>query len=277
MLKTLGIITCWYGPFPWYFPYFVHSCGYNPTVDFIIITDNLELIPNKPQNVIVVYRTLDNIIESASEKLGFRVNIDYPYKLCDFKPAYGFIFPEIIEGYDFWGQGDMDIIYGNIREFITDEMLDIYDLISARHDYVTGSFALYKNSKKMNTLFKRSKDYKLVFSNSEHYCFDECNFAFGLLNEGVSILDIKTPIESFTELVKKAELNGEIKAHFDFILVEGKTGRVIFDNGRIIYKNRFEGIMYHLIALKTVFSPTKPIRQIPNKYFISPSRIYHSR
>ena len=123
----------------------------------------------------------------------------------------------------------------------------------------------------------RSKDYKLVFSNSEHYCFDECNFAFSLLNEGVSILDIKTPIESFTELVKKAELKGEIKVHFDFILVEGKTGRVIFDNGRIIYKNRFEGIMYHLIALKAVFSPTKPIKQIPNKYYISPSRIYHSR
>jgi hypothetical protein len=220
---------------------------------------------------------LDKIIESASDKLGFRVNIDYPYKLCDFKPAYGFIFPEIIAKYDFWGQGDMDIIYGNMREFITEEMLNEYDLISARHDYVTGSFALYKNSEKMNTLFKLSKDYKMVFSTSEHYCFDECNFAFGLLNEGVSILDIKTPIESFTELVKKAEMRGEIKVHFDFIIVEGKSGRIIFNNGRIIYKNRFECMMYHLIALKEVFSPIKPIRQIPNKYYISPSRIYHSR
>ncbi len=277
MLKTLGIITCWYGPFPWYFPYFVHSCGYNPTVDFIIITDNLELIPNKPQNVIVVYRTLDNIIESASEKFGFRVNIDYPYKLCDFKPAYGFIFPEIIEGYDYWGQSDLDIIYGNIRDFMTEEMLCKYDFISIRHDYTTGCFALYKNTNRMNTFFMRSKDYRTVLSNSDHYCFDECNFAWDALTSGSSILELNTPIESFTELIKKAELNDEINVHFDFILMEGVTGRVVFDNGRIIFRKQFEAILYHLFWLKKTYNPQRVKLPIPDNYWISPTRIYHSR
>ena len=276
MLKTLGIITCWYGPYPWYFPYFVHSCGYNPTVDFIIITDNIESIPNKPENVKIIFRALNEIIESASEKLGFRVNIDYPYKLCDFKPAYGFIFPEIIAKYDFWGQSDLDIIYGDVREFITEEMLTTYDFISIRHDYTTGCFALYKNTERMNTYFQRSKDYKLVFSNPEHYCFDECNFAWDALTAGLSILDLNTPVESFTELIKKAEITGEIKAHFDFILMEGNTGRVIFDNGKILFRNRFEAILFHLFWLKKVYSH-RPSRPLPNKYYISPTRIYHSR
>lgn len=77
---------------------------------FYIITDNKNKIDNKPQNVKIIYKTLEEIKASAFQKLGFKVNIDYPYKLCDFKPAYGFLFPEIIKDYDFWTQSDLDII-----------------------------------------------------------------------------------------------------------------------------------------------------------------------
>lgn len=109
-LTSIASITCWYGKFPWYLPYFIHSCSFNPTVDFYIITDNKNKIDNKPQNVKIIYKRLDEIKASAFQKLGFKVNIDYPYKLCDFKPAYGFLFPEIIKDYDFWTQSDLDII-----------------------------------------------------------------------------------------------------------------------------------------------------------------------
>ncbi len=275
--NTIAIVTCWYGPYPWYFSYFIHSCSYNPTIDFIIITDNKQPVSNKPKNVKIIYKTLEEIKSTASKKLGFTVNIDHPYKLCDFKPAYGFLFPEIIKGYDFWGQSDLDIICGDIRSFITDEMLNTYDFISLRHDYTTGCFALYKNNKKMNTFFKRSKDYKLVFSNTKHYCFDECNFAWDDLTAGKSIFELETEIESFTHLIKAAEANNEIKAHFDFILLEGKTGRVQFDNGLIIYKKQFEAILYHLFWLKKIYHPKVVPKKIPDKYYISPTKIYHYR
>lgn len=275
--KAIAILICWYGPYPWYLPYFIHSCSFNPTVDFIIITDNEDIIPDKPKNVKKIHKTVEEIKATALEKLGFAVSIDYPYKLNDFKPAYGFLFPEIISGYAFWGQGDLDIICGNIRDFITDEMMETHDFISLRHDYTTGCFSLYKNSEKMNTFFMRSKDYKLILSNSRHYCFDECSFAWNDLVAGKSILDLRTEIESLTYLVKAAELKGEIKAHFDFILMEGKTGNIVFDNGRIIYKSKLEGILYHLYWLKKVYSPTKVPHNIPGKYYISPTRIYHTR
>ncbi len=274
---SIAVISCWLGQYPWYLPYFIHSCTYNPDVDFYIITDNEQEVPYKPKNVKIIYRPLNEIKIAASQKLGLNVNIDSAYKLCDFKPAYGFLFPEIINGYDFWGQSDLDIICGNIREFITHEMLNTYDFISLRHDYTTGCFALYRNNEKMNTFFMRSKDYKLVFSNPQHYCFDECNFVWDELTGGCSIFDLQTEIESFTHLIKAAELTGEIRAHFDFILMEGKTGRVVFDSGRIIYKNKFEAVLYHLFWLKKFYSPKRIPQPIPDKYYISPTRIYHNR
>jgi hypothetical protein len=275
--NSIIIIICWHGNYPWYFPYFIHSCSYNENIDFCVITENKDPILNKPKNVKIVNKSIAELKLNMSKKLRLDINIDYPYKLCDFKPAYGFLFPEIIEGYDFWGQSDLDIICGNIRGFITEEMLNQFDFISLRHDYTTGCFALYRNCEKMNRFFMRSKDYQLVFTNAKHYCFDECNFAWDELTEGKSIFEVETEIESFTHLIKAAELTNEIKAHFDFILMEGKTGRIVFDNGKIIYKNKFEAVLYHLFWLKKIYTPKKNVRKIPAKYYISPTRIYHSR
>jgi hypothetical protein len=155
--------------------------------------------------------------------------------------------------------------------------MSLYGFIGLRHDYTTGCFSMYRNSEKMNKLFMESKDYKKIFSNSKHYCFDECSFAWNDLRDGKSIFDIKTETQSLTYLVKSAELRGEIRAHFDFILMKGKTGRVVFDNGRVIYKQQFEAILYHLFWLKKVYAPEKIPKKVPGKYYISPTRIYHSR
>jgi hypothetical protein len=276
-MHSIATLTCWYGPYPWYFPYFIHSCSFNPTIDFIIITDNQQLILNQPENVKIVYRTALEIKEIASKKMGFAVNIDYPYKLCEFKPAYGFLFTEIIKEYDFWGSGDIDIIFGNIREFINDEMLNIYDFISLRHDYTTGCLALYRNNEQMNTFFMRSKDYKHIFSNPDYYNFDECGFAFSGLHSGKSIFEIETAIESLTHLIKAADNKGEIKAHFDFILMEGATGRVTFDNGRILYKKELEAVLYHLVTFKKTCVIPKKVATIPSYYTFSPTRILHPK
>ena len=275
-MKRVSIIITYYGKFPWYFCYFLHSCKFNPTIDFYIITD-ISWDRKLPPNVNFINNTIDDIKEVASQKLGFKVNIDHPYKLNDFKPAYGFIFPELIEGYDFWGHSDLDVIYGNIRNFLTNEMLDNYDFISLRHGYTTGCFCLYRNNEILNTYFKRSKDYCLILSDPKHYCFDECSFLWDELKSGKSILEMESETQSFTHLMKAAELSNDIRVHFDFILMEGKTGRIVFDRGRIIYKKQFEAILYHLFWLKKVYSPEKVPIKIPSTYFISPTRIYHSR
>lgn len=272
---SVAVIICWYGEYPWYFPYFIHSCSFNESIDFIIITDNKDEIQNCPSNVRKIFKRLEEIKIEFSQKLGFTVSLDYAYKFCDFKPAYGFLFPEVVKDYDFWAQSDLDLIFGDIRKFMTDEILSDYDFINVRHDYTTGVFALYKNTTLMNTFFMRSKDYKKVFSEEKHFCFDECNFAWEELEEGKSIFDVETEIESFTHLIKASQSSGEIKSLFDFIIIEGTPGKIVFDNGKVIYKNEIEAFMYHFIIFKRSYFPKRIRKKIPNTYRISPTTIYH--
>lgn len=190
-----------------------------------------------------------------------------------FKPAYGFVFSDLLKKYDFWGHGDIDVVYGNIRNFMTKEILENHDVISSRHDYITGSFCLFRNHKKINTLFMESKDYKLVFSSPKHYCFDECNFLFAELQNGASIFDFPENIQSMTYLVKKAELDEKLKSYFDFLIVEGAPGKIKWNNGELIYKDTYEVMFYHLIKFKNDCKSPKVLSPIPDKFYFSKNRI----
>jgi hypothetical protein len=279
MKLKIGIITCWYGPFPWYFPYFIHSCSCNPTIDFFIITDNQHTIPNKPKNVKIVNQTLEEIKIIASEKLGFAVNIDYPYKLCDFKPAYGFLFPEIIRDYDFWGHGDIDVMYGDLRNFLAKRLLETYDVFSFRPEYLTGCLTIFRNTKKINELFMQSKDYKTVFTQSKYFNFDECNFMFVSIWDEKPIKTIHNEIESMTHVVKKKSKEGYLSAYFDFNLIEVAIGNIKWTNGKIIYKNKIEAILYHLLSFKKVYQYKNQKVQIQKNETIcfSKNNIYKRR
>ncbi len=273
-LKSIAIITCWYGKFPWYYSYFIQSCLFNPTIDFYIITDNDDSLIEKAANVKFIYKTLKDIEDKASLRLGFKVNIQNPYKLCDFKPAYGYIFSELIENYDFWGHGDIDLIFGNIRTFITDDLMNNYDLISVRPDWVPGCFLLFKNIPKMNLLFTQSKDYEKVFRSGTHFCFDETNFSHELFTAGYKYTEISSEIESMMHVIKRLEELHQIRPYFDLHIVEGRPGRLKWCNGILIYRNQFEVLLYHLIKLKEVYQPKNIRKEIGGTFFISPTRIY---
>lgn len=282
--KSIGFITCYFGKLPWYFDYFVHSCNYNPSVDFFIVTDDKSYIKSIPGNVHLVYRTLNDINSIATERLGFSINILYAYKLCDFKPAYGLLFSELLESFDFWAFGDIDLIWGNIRNFMTNELLDAYDLISVRPDWIPGCFLLFRNNDLMNTLFTHSKDYKKVFSSNEHYCFDETNFAHDEFTdaheatlEGNYHDNIPTEIESMMHVIKKMENAGHIKPYFDLFIIEGIPGKLKWENGTMTYRNRFEILLYHLIRFKKNYNPPTRREQIPDSFTISPAKIYHHK
>ena len=105
------ILITYFGNIPWYFHYFLHSCKFNKEIDFIIFSDGY-FEYGLPKNVKKVYKTLNDIKDLTTDKLGFEVTINFPYKLCDYKPAYGLIFEDYINDYEFWGQSDIDIIYG---------------------------------------------------------------------------------------------------------------------------------------------------------------------
>jgi len=276
--NSIALINCYFGKLPWYFSYFVHSCQYNPTIDFFVITDDTTWNDELPANVKLLYSTLGDVSELATRRLGFDVKIANCYKLCDFKPAYGFIFADLVKPYNFWGHCDIDVIFGDIRGFMTDELLDNYELISVRPDWIPGCFLLYKNNVKMNTLFQQSRDYKKVFTSDKHYCFDETNFAHNEFEAGKMYNEITTEVESMMHVVQRLEVQNYIKPFFDLFIIEGgRPGKLRWEEGKMIYKNRFEVMLYHLIRFKEHYTPKSKINHIPGSFTISPNKIYHKK
>lgn len=270
------VIVTYFGKFPWYFHYFLHSCKFNKTIDFLIFTDNQNEF-ELPENVKIVNKSLQEIKALACKKLRLQVAVDFPYKLCDFKPAYGLIFEDYTRGYHFWGQSDIDVIFGDLRGFFTSNLLASSDFISVRHDYVTGCFTLCRNNSFMNSFFKRSRDCKKVMTSPVYYGFDEMNFKHCELTEGRKLEEIETEIESFTHIIKHASQNNEINAHFDFIMIEGLPGKIGFNKGKLVYNNKYEAVLYHLYWLKKIYTPKKNLSPVPDRYFISSKRIYFKK
>ena len=228
-----------------------------------------------PSNVKLIHYTIDQFKADATKALEFEVVVGHGYKLCDFKPAYGCIFKNLIKGYDFWGYCDIDIIFGNIRNFMTCEILNEYDVISARHDYLTGCFALYRNNIEMRELFKESKDYIRIFTSSENFFFDETNFAFKEFGIGLHYSQIKTEIESMTHIVRRLQESNSLKAYFEFQIVEGFAGNMLWNKGTLIYRKEFEAMCYHMVRFKRRYSEESDInKEIPNKFRIGKKKIY---
>lgn len=266
---SIALLTCWYGDYPWYFPYFIKSCIHNPTVDFIIVTANTEEIPNKPSNVIIINKSLDEFKVQASKKLGFDLDFEMAYKLCDFKPASGLLFQDILEKYDFWGHGDIDMVYGNIRSFITSDILNKYDLINAHKNFITGTFCLYRNNDLMINLFMESRDYQRVFSYPEYLGFDECDFLFDELEKpDVTIFDFPNHT-SMTHVVRKAQAEGRITPLFESYFYRTMHNKIRWDSGHIIYSNKKECLFYDMIKYKVECEDKTVTYPIPDVFYFN--------
>ena len=90
---------------------------------------------------------------------------------------------------------------------------------------------------------------------------------------GASIFDFPDAIQSMTYVVKKAEAEGKLKAYFDFIIVEGVPGKIKWEKGKIIYKNKFEAMYYNLIRFKKVCERPKKTGTIQDTIYFTPKKI----
>ena len=164
------IIIPYFGKFPDTFDTFINSCRFNPEFDWLFFTDCT--YTDLPANVKFVPCTLAELKKLIEEKLGFNVTLETSYKICDYRPAFGLIFQDYIKEYDFWGYGDIDLVYGNISTFITDELCKKYDKLLP-----CGHLSFVKNKEEINRTFlkeiKGTLSYKEVFSDNKPFIFDE--------------------------------------------------------------------------------------------------------
>lgn len=166
------LINPYYGKWPVWLPAFLLSCKANPDVTWLIPTD-CDIPSDVPDNVIFIRSSLEKLSKQASSVTGLEINMQRPYKLNDIRPLFGKIFSEQLQGYDFWGHCDIDVIFGDIRKFITEEILNNHDVVSARKGNIAGHFTLYRNTEYINSLYQAHPVYKDAFLNSQSYYFDE--------------------------------------------------------------------------------------------------------
>lgn len=170
MNKCIFILP-YFGKFNNYFNLFLKSCAANSDYSWIVFTDDDEPY-EYPQNVKLVHMTFNEFSVLCEKKFSFKPSLPSPYKLCDLKPAFGYLFEEYIEGYKYWGHCDCDLLFGDLNKFIDPLLKNRYDKI-----FSLGHMVVYRNYKENNRRFMDALNgvsvYKEAFSTPDIYAFDE--------------------------------------------------------------------------------------------------------
>jgi hypothetical protein len=265
-INKIAFIIPYYGMLPPYFSHFVRSVTNQP-FDIIFYSDITKPSP-LPANFIWKSFSKKNLEDLFSKKLGITFTITNPYKICDLKPFYGFVFQEYLEGYQFWGTIDTDTVMGNFSKFINDEFLNEIDIYSGIKGYISGSLFLVRNNSYCNEIFKKSKDWMKILRTPSYSGFDECGGKFyEQLQAGESIFNLNTPIQSFTEVILLETRKG-LRAVFrnDIFEPRGRTPVKVDDN--FISHNNKEYLLLHFVYYKMKYYFYTKTSVLPAPYYI---------
>lgn len=177
-MKKIRLIIPYFGKLPKFFPYFLLTAKRNQKIDFLIYTDQkvgqFEILNAK--NIEFVTLSFDDLREKVQSKFDFKISLKTPYKLCDYRPAYGLIFEEELKGYDYWGFCDTDVLLGDIYQFLEEH--SFFENDYARYGLL-GHLQIFKNSREVNRIFMsgQGSDYRLgyhnVYTSEQSFIFDE--------------------------------------------------------------------------------------------------------
>ncbi len=117
-MRKIGLVVPYFGKLPGNFQIWLNSCKYNGSVNWLLFTDD-KTPYDYPENITVHYLEFNELLAKFQNHFDFPISLESSYKLTDYKVAYGEIFKEFLKGFDFWGYCDIDLIFGNIRKFIT--------------------------------------------------------------------------------------------------------------------------------------------------------------
>jgi len=157
-------------------PFFIESCRANPNINWLLIGD-CAVLEDLPNNVEQRFFAFLDYCAFVSECLGINFNPSNPYKLCDLKPALGFIHAADVAGYDFWGFSDLDLIYGDLRSYFSDARLRKYKVLSTHERRISGHFCLLRNEPELNSLFWKIPDFVRRAEDPKNHALDEGGFS----------------------------------------------------------------------------------------------------
>jgi len=151
---SIAIFIPYFGSWPDWIDLFFETARRNPTIDFLVFAD-CDAEAFAAPNIHVRPTSFDEYVERARSALGLPFDPPDGYKLCDLRPFFGTLHETEFSGYDFYGWCDTDILFGDIRRFYTDEVLARFDVLSTHADRISGHFALFRNTRRNRTMYRR--------------------------------------------------------------------------------------------------------------------------
>tara|TARA_B100001123_G_scaffold450161_1_gene618904 strand:+ start:8311 stop:9246 length:936 start_codon:yes stop_codon:yes gene_type:complete len=170
--QQIAIVVTYFGEAPFWLPAFFLSCRKNPDVTWIIYGD-LKIDAETPENVVLKHMTVQELAKRASDIVGKEIEVVDLRQICDFKPLYGLMFVDDLKAFDFWAYSDLDVVWGDIRRFITESVLANNDIISSRAKKLSGHFTLVRNTSRTNQLFKLIPNVEEKMAVQRYLCLDE--------------------------------------------------------------------------------------------------------
>ncbi len=260
------IIGTYFGKFPSYFDLWLKSASWNKSIDFLIITD--QQICAVSSNIKVIRSDLKRIADLAKEKLKFNVRIDFPYKLCDYKEVYGIIFEDYIKDYDYWGECDFDMIWGDLKKFFDLYQIEKYDKFLS-----CGHLTLYRNTKSVNQRYRLkgswTGNYKEVFRSKRCCGFDEelgINQIYRLHKfpyfEKIIFADIDTRYRDYRHAKTEDIINYSKQI---FYWEDGKVLKDYFDGGNL----KTEEFAYIHLQKRQLPSPPSELLNEDTSFYIT--------
>ena len=274
LTKKIAIILPYFGKLLEYTNLYFKSCELNPEVDFLVFSDQ-EKPQNLPENVFFNYFTINDFKILASRQLEVKVKINNPYKICDYKPTYGHVFQDYLKDYDWWGYTDLDMVLGIINRFISDELFESNDIVTARNKSFAGNFTLFSNTQENRFLYRNIINWKEILRNKNAvYCIDEVfkprgipagNNLFSKINfRWNSAKLVTTGRDDLNSVVTAIP---DLKVHYgDFLLSDQyfksrgiENWQVEWKDGKLIekYTNK-EGLYFHFYRMKDLLKKSIP-------------------
>ena len=175
-MNKIALIIPYFGKFPEWMPLYLYSCSKQKNIDFLYFTD-CEIPKRIYDNTKFIKTSFDAYCQKVSTKLDIDFRPTASYKLCDLKPFYGIIHKDDLENYDWWGFGDLDLIYGDLSLLLNAYNLAHYDLLTTHIDKIAGHFTVVRKSSEYTHIPLQIPHWQEKLMLDRHVFLDETEYA----------------------------------------------------------------------------------------------------
>lgn len=202
------------GELPNYFEYWQKSAAANDKIDFFIPSNVDSSKYVQYDNIHFIAMSVNEFWDKVQALVGFDIVRGY-YKICEYRPLCGLLFKDMLNDYDYWGFGDLDVIYGDILKFIQ-PFLDCGEEVIGKF----GHLQIIKNTDKLRMMpFENVRQIKHPLNMKEAFSTKRCCGWDESAGMGVRYYQAGIKVVPLNPIV------ADVNRRYKYFWVNGKEGK----------------------------------------------------